>query len=221
MIWELTWPPPRLIEAGLCIVESDEEGVDSERVNSILQPGQSLSTALKGDLGCRVLEEGPFEKFPEPVALQVCQESRRHTLTPYLHLSHAYTLAGSFYFSPSRDVLYLMGVGDDEDEYCRLDELQACYGHQLNNFETVLVDETDWARVPTFLAIFHGLKTICILLTEEKDSAVKEQIHEHAELAKLSLEYPEWTPKTLEFIHKTFVPMIYPRSLTNCIDPFN
>jgi 2EXR family len=98
MIWEQSWPEPRLIEAGLCILQSDEEGVNSDEEGvdsdeegvdndeeSILQPGKSFSTALKGDLGCRVLEEVSFEKILEPVALQVCQESRSGSLHEFFH----------------------------------------------------------------------------------------------------------------------------------------
>jgi hypothetical protein len=83
-------------------------------------------------------------KCPEPVALQVCQEFRRHTRINYVYISHAYTLSGSFYFNPSRDVLYLpMDVGDEDmnvdDEDCRLGPLQDSYAHQLDNVETVLI----------------------------------------------------------------------------------
>jgi hypothetical protein len=93
-----------------------------------------------------------------------------------VYISYAYTLAGSFYFSPSRDVLYLPLDDWDEDmdvddEYCHLDPLQDSYAHQLDNFETVLIDDSDWVDVTPiaytkyFQTIFHGLKTIRILFT--------------------------------------------------------
>lgn len=100
MIWEHTWPAPRLIE-NVFYAEFDSS---DEEVYAILHPTGSLSVALE--------EEGLFKKCPEPVALQVCQESRRHTRTKYMH---AHTLAGSFYFSPSRDMLYLPLGFEDED----------------------------------------------------------------------------------------------------------
>jgi hypothetical protein len=148
VIWEHTCPAPLLIEAAFCFPTSEAESDDldssgEEDGYTILYPVGSLSAALK---------EGLFKKCPEPVALPVCQESLRHTQTKYIHISHAHTLAGSFYFSPSRDVLYLpVGIGnkdtDVDDEYCHPDPLQDSYGHQLVIFETVLIDDSDWVDV--------------------------------------------------------------------------
>jgi hypothetical protein len=221
MIWEHTWPAPRLIDAASyfptsVLTSETESDTSEEEVYTILHPVGSLSAALKEDRGWRILE-GPFKKCPEPVALQVCQESRRHTRTNYVYISHAYTPAGSFYFSPSRDVLYLLvGVGDEDtdvdDEDC---PLQDSYAHQLDNVETVLIDDSGWfdvtpATYTKFLqTIFHGLKTIRILFTHGgKATLNKEQIHECAnqlrvDYAKLSLRYPEWILKTLEFIDRS------------------
>jgi hypothetical protein len=121
MIWEHTWPAPRLIDAAsyfpTSVPTSEAQSDSSDEKYTILHPVGSFSAALKEDRGWRILEEGPFKKCPEPVALQVCQESRRHTQTKYVYISHAYTPAGSFYFSPSRDVLYLLvGVGDEDTD---------------------------------------------------------------------------------------------------------
>jgi len=171
MIWEHTWPAPRLIEPAFYFPTSragsdDTDNSGEEEVYTILHHVGSLSAALKGDQGC--FEEGPFKKCPEPVTLHVSQESRSHTRTNYVYISHAYTPAGSFYFSPSRDVLYLPRNEntDVHDEDCHPDPLQDSYTHQLDNFETVLIHDSNWVDVTPatyteyFQDIFHGLKTI-------------------------------------------------------------
>jgi hypothetical protein len=103
-----------------------------------------------------------------------------------LYISHAYTPAGSFYFSPSCDVLYLLvGVGDEDtdvgDEDCPLGPLQDSYAHQLDNVETVLIDDSGWFDVTPatytkiLQAIFHGLKTIRILFTRGGKAALNKE----------------------------------------------
>lgn len=51
------------------------------------------------DLTCR--------PYASPVALQVCRESRSHTLKTYKRLQHAHVAHCCFYFDPRRDVLWL------------------------------------------------------------------------------------------------------------------
>lgn len=120
MIWEHTWPAPRVIEAAIEDVEGeneeDDEEEDEEDDNdddededflsefTLLRLAGSLSAFLECDFGHKILEEGPVEKCPFPVTLRVCHESRQHTLTQYILIQHA-KLEASFYFNPYRDSL--------------------------------------------------------------------------------------------------------------------
>jgi hypothetical protein len=194
MIWEHTWPAPRIIEESYCFAESSESDY------TILHPGGPLSMELK-NLGWGFPEEEPFKKSSEPVALHVCRESRTHTLRKYVYMKHADTLAGSFYFSPSRDVLYL-DIRDD-DYFCPK-ELLKSYASQLNKFEMVLVGESYWVNMKPirytrdFLTIFQGLKAIRVF--SSRDHFREEPICEYA---RSCLEHPELKVKTLELMDRS------------------
>ena len=91
-----------------------------------------------------MLEDGPLEDCPHPVALQVCRESRQHTLRQYVATQHREFKAGSFFFSPYRDVLFL--TLDFTDEPSHLREVEHHYGSQLKNINAVLLEEVDWTQ---------------------------------------------------------------------------
>jgi len=145
MIWEYTWPAPRLIEASLFDnPESQEEETDEpvEIVN--LRLAGSLSTMLKLDLGSRVTEQGPVEQCLAPVALQICQQSRMHTLSQYCLMT---SLAGHFYYHPQRDVIWFsVDVADDYPIHMPI--LERCHKTELDTFETVLVLSSEWPESP-------------------------------------------------------------------------
>lgn len=176
MIWEHTWPAPRLIEAAFCsptFIEAEHRGLDlgdEGREHTILRPSCSLSWALKEDLVARTMYDRPLQYCSDPIALQVCRESRICTLTQYTLLSHADTPAGSFYFGWKRDLLYLSLNNILDRVYSK--SLKVCYGELLDKFETVLVEDFIWQElshikyIKNFLATFEHLSTICILFTE-------------------------------------------------------
>ncbi|CRG82926.1 hypothetical protein PISL3812_00273 [Talaromyces islandicus] len=141
MIWELTWPPPRVIEA------TYHEDLNAEEFKelTILRPCASLSTFLKHNIGIRILQDKAMEDCPNPVALQVCNESRRHTLRKYTALRHAEFKAGSFYFSPSDDILWFSH--DFTDEERNIEEVEDHYGDQLHRIKNVLVEEIEWSGI--------------------------------------------------------------------------
>ncbi|KAH8598430.1 hypothetical protein B0O99DRAFT_615115 [Bisporella sp. PMI_857] len=179
MIWEYTWPEPRLIEASLfdnpeaqAEMEGQEEETEEpfEIVN--LRFAGSLSTMLKEDLGSRIVEDGPVEHCPAPVALQICQQSRMHTLSRYRVMT---SLAGPFYYHPQRDVIFFsVDVADDYPMHIPF--LDRYHKTELNTLETVLVLESEWPDSPrkrgtgrggmdyTLDCISHlgGLKTVQI-----------------------------------------------------------
>jgi hypothetical protein len=102
MIWEHTWPAPRLIEVAAYPPASIEvEDWGSEEIAGgryiILRPYGSPSKALKEDEVAGAMDDRPLECRTNPVALQVCHEARMHTLAQYARLSHLISSARSFY----------------------------------------------------------------------------------------------------------------------------
>jgi hypothetical protein len=83
-------------------------------------------------------------------------------------MEHTAAKEGSFYFNPSRDVLWLSTDFTDVPEY--LEQLTRHYGDQLNGIEALLVGESQWAETSPaeftsmYLEPFGGLKAILHLL---------------------------------------------------------
>lgn len=138
MVWEYTWPMPRVIEAVSFEVFDDD---DYEEF-TILRPVGSISKFLNHRFEWRILESKPLESCPHPVALGVCHESRQHTLKHFLAMEHSKSDAGSFFFRPLHDLLWFSLDFTDEKE--RLQDLVHFYGDQLLCFQVVLVCEDDW-----------------------------------------------------------------------------
>jgi hypothetical protein len=98
------------------------------------------------------------------MALQVCHESRKHTLSQYYIVE---SIASPFYVNPYRDVLWLSMDLTDEPE-C-LQDLMCYYEGELNTFTAVLIEEHEWAEntpagyASKYLALLGGLKTILIV----------------------------------------------------------
>jgi hypothetical protein len=131
-----------------------------------------------------VMKKGPFEHCSDPIALQVCKESREHTLSRYMSMQHLETKEGSFYFSPSRDVLllsvdYTNGYYTDDVMYYS-NELKRFYNGQLNYIKTVLVLHHKWVETTPagyvkFLDIFGGLEIIQLLYLQDNDDEEDEE----------------------------------------------
>jgi hypothetical protein len=65
MIWEYTWPAPRLIEASLFDNPEGQEEETEEPIEVVnLRLAGSLSTMVKLDLESRVAESAPVEQCP-------------------------------------------------------------------------------------------------------------------------------------------------------------
>ncbi|KAH6714732.1 hypothetical protein BKA61DRAFT_362552 [Leptodontidium sp. MPI-SDFR-AT-0119] len=104
MIWEHTWPAFRIMEAAIC---EDETTAEDEYIDAaVLRFARSLSVFLEEDFGSTIVEGQPLERCPPPVTLQVCKESRKHTLSQYRVMEHTNSKLGSFCFNPSRDILW-------------------------------------------------------------------------------------------------------------------
>jgi len=181
MIWEYTWPAPRMIEVA---VFEDETTLEYKEV-AILRFAGPLSVLLEKDFGSRVVEESPVQKCRPPVALQVCHESREHTLSQYRIMVHTISRAGSFYFNPYCDVLWFSLDFTDEPSY--LQDLERCYSEQLNAIETILVEEIEWIEnTPAWYTSYYlrplgGLKTILLLFRDDDDDDDEEEEEEEEE----------------------------------------
>ena len=180
MIWERTWPTSRVIEGAICEDNTAEEYADV----AILRFAGPLSLLLEGDFGTRIIEGKPLERCPPLMALQVCRESRSHTLSQYRIIEHKRSRQGSFYFNPYRDVLWLSFDFTDEPEYLR--DLQHCYGEQLNAIETLLVEEIEWNNSTpagytfNYLVPFTGLKFILVLFSDNDEDTDEDAVYEDA-----------------------------------------
>jgi hypothetical protein len=96
-----------MIEGAIC---EHETAPDEDRDIIILRFAGPLSVVLDDDwFLSKAVEEGPLVRCRSPVSLQVCRESRVHTLSQYRRMEHAAANEGSFYFNPYRDVLRAIG----------------------------------------------------------------------------------------------------------------
>jgi hypothetical protein len=133
---------------------------------------------------------GLSEDCPKPAALEVCRESRAHTLKQYVPLSPKNSIPKAFYFSPERDMLYLninymkyFPAGQRYLEHTRgraargvprlQQSLRDTYQDELDKIKVVLVDHSDWLGrglrvcMKTFSSAFGGLETIRIAFTHD------------------------------------------------------
>ncbi|KIM99846.1 hypothetical protein OIDMADRAFT_55744 [Oidiodendron maius Zn] len=165
-IWRFSWPEARVIE--VANTEFNTEKMEYTGTTYLRLAGSFL-TLLKTDFGAnRTLDNvRPVEHCPPPVALLVCQESRRYTLSQYCLMQHAKSAAYSFFLNPSRDTLWFCRELTGQPE-CQRD-LRLSYGEQLDKITTVLVEEAEWAYcTPVWytlycLATLRGLKTIVLV----------------------------------------------------------
>lgn len=102
MVWERTWPEPRIIEPVL-IQYARPDGGTATIVR--LKPRCALSPWLARSEGPHHNRPTPSEPCPDPVSLRVNAESRAHTLESYFCMQHSPDDAHSFYFCPRRDCL--------------------------------------------------------------------------------------------------------------------
>lgn len=121
----------------------------------------------------RTLDDiSPLEPCPPPLALWICRESREHTLKHYMFIRHPGLSAGSFYFSPARDILWLSW---DVSDPMYLAELQEDYGRSLDRFKTLVIEDDEWEdgqpdiHLPGFFSILPELETILLTANDLDD----------------------------------------------------
>ena len=167
-IWELTWPDERVIEPARRTWKDPH----------YLRPTGTVSSWIEEDFSVRIPTTEPLEPCPNPVALQVCRESRIHTLRRYVPIRHGRLETATSYMDPRSDFLWLSHDFDLEI----LDDLRSVYGHGLTCVTRVLVEELGiWAdedveRVVTLLQAFERLQLIRVILEEysfsEEDQSI-------------------------------------------------
>lgn len=135
-----------------------------------LQLAGSLSSFMDINIGSRNTWDRPFEDCPGPSSLQICHESRAHTLRHFACMIDSKVDSHSFYFNPRCDVLWLCTDITDEGAE-KVAELRQHYGRQLGLIQNVLVEELNWEERggPTsycsnFLNIYEGIRLVQILL---------------------------------------------------------
>ncbi|KAF5014959.1 hypothetical protein F66182_13874 [Fusarium sp. NRRL 66182] len=189
MIWEHTWPAAQVVEAASHEKfgdndrdddndsddndDNDDDDDDDYHDFTIFRPLGSLDTLLQSDFTSRPVETpSPIEKCSFPIALQICQESRRHTLKTYVVIQHSNLPECSFYFNPRQDLLWLSG--DISSDIERLKELQPAYQASIHHFKILLVEDVEWecwnwdpSSSPA-LSILPALRTV-VLVEDEHD----------------------------------------------------
>ncbi|EEA18494.1 hypothetical protein PMAA_102690 [Talaromyces marneffei ATCC 18224] len=187
MIWEYTWPAAQVVEAASRDKfddddsdddndndDDDDDNDDNYHDFTIFRPLSSLDTLLQLDFTSRPVETpSPLEKCSSPIALQICQESRWHTLKTYVLIQHLDLPEWSFYFNPRQDLLWLSG--DIASDTKRLKQLQSSYQASIHHFKTLLVEDTEWegwewdpSSSPA-LSILPALRTVVLVEDDHDD----------------------------------------------------
>lgn len=211
-IWEDTWPEPRVIELAYAEepVYDAEEGDDSSGSNDGLfdRVGLRLTCGvarwLQTKFDSRIMEDQPLEKCLDPIALQVCHESRAHTIRHFTTIQHSKLDTWPFYFNRRSDILWLNT--DVTDELTTLDGLRDYYGRQLDQIERVFVLQSEWefleGYAPDVLDVFGGLRLVQILL-DDPDLLTREEYFQTANRLRTKdiheLSKWDWTVQYVDF----------------------
>lgn len=170
MVWEQTWPEGRVVEAGLYDNQDWEVQSGDEPTEYLaLQLSSTISTFLDHDFGGRIIEDRPIKKCSDPIALQICRESRAFTLRHYFRMTHS-KLGRLFYLNPNRDIFWLST--DMTDSLGDLELLKGYYAECWGRIKSVLVSWEEYAyeSYPKHvLPHITGLQVVQVLLGEDDD----------------------------------------------------
>lgn len=190
MVWEQTWPEGRVVEAGLYdnqdweapSGDEDEDEGEGEPIEYLaLRLSSTISTFLDHDFGGRIVENRPIEKCSDPVALQVCRESRAITLRHYFRMTHS-KLGRSFYLNPDRDIFW--PSTDMTDSLGELELLKGYYAECWGRIQSVLVSWEEYASKSYpqhVLPRVTGLRVVQVLLGKEDNEGDQLQTENQGE----------------------------------------
>jgi hypothetical protein len=192
LIWELTWPPPRLIEATMIPKGAHEIILDGGHVEttSFLFLTSPLPTLFS-----RISEWHPKEYCSPPVALQICQESRTHTLTCFQYMKHAQERLGDFWCDPKCDVLWLgwgSYRGGWEIQTMNLRDLVDAYGEQLR---ALVISESEVWTSSKFHEQYARSEEITVEYRQREAQKVKLKFAEY-------LNNNSWAPKGMRCVDR-------------------
>jgi len=107
LIWECTWPDPQVFEP-ITFMDRNEDSILAS-IESVAETLDRSNHEFLGDQTLPDFEEAPIQT--PPIALHICQESRKHTAATYMHVQQSQLPCGgsrgSIYLSPSRDLFFL------------------------------------------------------------------------------------------------------------------
>lgn len=191
MIWEATWPEPRVIE--IVTIEHDNPETGDIDDHARLQLFGSISSWLTSDHSWRPADSRPekprnsFRQLPDenayPIALSICSESRTHTLKSFYRMRHYNHPGWSFYFNPTCDILWLsddLWNLEEED----VTELSTSYGRQLADVQNVILSVNGWSEIADLeiLRLLGGVNIIQILLGVNQTPADVLQLQHRVQL---------------------------------------
>ncbi|KAM0496907.1 hypothetical protein ACHAP8_007136 [Fusarium lateritium] len=178
LIWEATWPGPRLIDAQMGMLFYDNNTY--ERFSKLQILGSMPNWLDTGETG-QVLKHDRY-----PVALSVCAESRTHTLKHFTLVRHHHHIEWSLYLNPTLDALYVSEpVWDlDEDDVPyrpktlwdlnedNIIELARGYGRQLASIKKLIMNLNLCFEIPRLrvLRILSGIEVIQLYLDNDTPS---------------------------------------------------
>ncbi|KAH7000853.1 hypothetical protein EDB80DRAFT_545943, partial [Ilyonectria destructans] len=118
-----------------------------------------------------------------PIALSICSESRTHTLKSFYRMRHYNQPGWSFYFNPTRDILWLsddLWNLEEED----VTELSTSYGRQLADVQNVILSVNGWSKIADLeiLRLLGGVNIIQILLGVNQTPADVLQLQHRVQL---------------------------------------
>lgn len=156
-----------------CNMMTNDENDPEKLEYHNLQLTSSLSSWMQANFGSRVVEENALEKCPQPIALQICRESRAFTLIHFKLMMDRRSNSSPFYFSPRRDMLWLStDILDEGVEVVR--KVGSCHGEQVHNIQTCLVQLLNWQELEgppfcfQFLDRFRGIRLVQVLLESQE-----------------------------------------------------
>ncbi|KAM5376930.1 hypothetical protein ACJZ2D_005274 [Fusarium nematophilum] len=176
MIWESTWPEPRVID-----ITQLSDFLKKIRCEAMrLHPISSFSTWLESKPSSsyfiaygHYFEDFDFPRLEErqvPVALHICSESRAHTKKTFVFMDNSNDSKDSCYLNTRDDILWIRPTDDKRDDLT-FDRLKLSYGSQLESITSIVITFTHFLRNDLLaqMALLPGLSLVLIVFEPDED----------------------------------------------------